>query len=229
MTITAINSKTGARVTSIGVKDPRQEISGWQDLIDPISLAPVHPVRRHFRKGSIVQSFFRVERTAQWPSDVIKDSEYINSAGGIGESLEHLTTKVSVISMAHQIDPDLQQGLGTTELRIPIPGKSKYRIADVAFDLGHTIFVFEVQYSPITTNELTERTDDYFRAGCEVQWIFGPKNQKPEIEQWHESFIGFSAMFVYPSTNKTEPLRSENPYSSNAQEKSFYTHTQKVG
>jgi len=228
MTISAINSKTGERVTSIGVKDPRQEIPDWQYLVDPISLAHVSPVRRHFRKGSVVQSFFRVERAAVWPSDVIRDDEYLNASGGIGESLEHLTSKALILASAHQIDPDLRQELGTTELRIPIPGKSKYRIADVAFDLGYVIFVFEVQYSPITTNELTERTDDYFRAGCEVQWIFGPKNQKPEIEQWHESFIGFSAMFAYPSTNRTEALRGEHSYTSDAKEKSFYTQAQKV-
>jgi len=207
MTICAVNPDTGERFLSSRMSDPRGEIKDWQSLVDPITFSPVLPVTRHFRKAGIVRAHFRVERSAQWPSDVIADSEYINRAGGVGESMEHLVTKEKILSYAPEIDPALIPAIGTTELRIAIPGKGKYRIADVAFDLGYTKFVFEVQYSPITTNELTERTDDYFKAGCEVQWVFGPKNQSTELEQWHESFIGFSPILVYPSESRKETMR----------------------
>jgi competence CoiA-like predicted nuclease len=68
------------------------------------------------------------------------------------------------------------------------------RIADVAqlFPNGW-IVVHEIQLAGITTLSLTERTQDYMTAGCDVIWYLGNNADTPANREWAKRFQGFIA------------------------------------
>jgi hypothetical protein len=205
MTLTAVDPVANQRYYAPAYTNPRDEIPFAERLICPIANVPVICVKQGHRLDGYVSAHFRRPSRSDWPSDVIEDSEYRYN-GGLGESRDHLLTKDFIChgEGGVSISPYWDFRYATTELRIFIPSKNRYRIADVALDnpVGGKLVV-EVQYSPITIHELQERTDDYTDAGWNVQWVFGPKNQSESLYLWHENALQHPAGVVSPS-NKAE-------------------------
>ena len=181
MTFSAIDSETNDRYTSktlLALGDSMGAVQ--QRLVSPITLEPVRPVVQHLRRGRNVRAHFRhIAHNVAWPEDVFFDNEYgqiRNGAESIGtESQAHLNGKLLVATKAHEIFKVLKPERAEYEKRIEIPGTGRYRIIDVAFNMKHDdIVANEIQISPITPDELTQRTNDYRDAGIiEVMWWLG--------------------------------------------------------
>jgi hypothetical protein len=186
VTLTAVRATTQERVCILGLDNPRAQIPDWESLVCPITGAKVTPVVRHRRQGAEVMAHFRLPPGVTWPDDVMPDPEYHPS-----ESAEHVAGKAYIAANAYTIDPSCAPDSALFEERIWIPGEGKYRIADVAFRSGSLTIVHEVQLSPITLDELSDRTRDYFSAGCDVQWHFGPDLRGYQYVRWHRDFVGF--------------------------------------
>ncbi len=99
----------------------------------------------------------------------VKVAHFAHSPGSTcafaeGESWEHLRMKENLIKilrkkyLAENID---------SEVRL-----APNRRADVVLKLSDIPWVFECQVSPITVNDLWQRTIDYLNAKCNIQWIF---------------------------------------------------------
>lgn len=191
MTLTAIRPSTGQRVCIVGMTNPREQIPNWQELVCPITGAEVVPVSRHTRTGSAVMAHFRKKTIAPWPSDVLEDCEYSRA-----ESVEHVVGKMYIAKTAQSFEPQCTPERAVFEERIYIPRKNKYRIADVCFHTGELTIVHEIQLSKISIDELTERTEDYKDAGCDVQWHFGKAFAGREYDDWHRRMLGFDAGYI---------------------------------
>ena len=177
--------------------ESRASLPPHERLECPITGGEVTYVSRHTRMGNEVTAHFRVIGNHEWPSDVIPDNEYQASKSSGGESTDHMAGKLWVIRNASRIADGCQENNAQPEKRIYIKNKGKYRIADVAFVNESTgiIFVHEVQFSPISVDELEERTQDYFDAGVhDVQWYFGPKFKGSKCFDWHRERIGCIAI-----------------------------------
>jgi hypothetical protein len=197
MALTAIDSE-GTRFYGPNYSDPKTEIVCKGQLLHPITLTPVTCVRRGTKStGKQVRAHFRLSDTdCLWPDDVILDDEYMR-AGRLNESIEHLTTKILVMEeWGINISSAWDVNLATTEYRIWMPNHERYRIADVALITVSTSLVVEVQYSPITVQSLRDRSDDYIRAGFDIQWIFGPANHKDVLRDWHEDYLKSPAIYA---------------------------------
>ncbi len=129
---------------------------------------------------------FRRKTEVSWPEDVLPDCEYSKA-----ESLEHVIGKMTVAKHAYNIEPQCVPEKAVFEERIFIPRKNKYRIADVAFHVSGLTIVHEIQLSKISIDELTERTEDYKSAGCDVQWHFGKAFDSPDYDAWHVEMLQF--------------------------------------
>lgn len=195
MTLTALDIETGQRYYGPCFANPKDEIPFSQRLVNPITLEPVMSVRRGHRGHGIVSAHFRCFKRQSWPEDVIEDTEYLYN-GSVGESAEHMLTKEMICSQGQIISPLWEHPFATTELRVWIPFRNRYRIADVAIELPGLKMVVEVQYSKITIHELQERSNDYFEAGYDVHWVFGPSNQSAELLLWHENYIKYPAVLA---------------------------------
>lgn len=195
MTLTAIDPIKKTRFWAPGYVDIRNQLPKDIKLVCPITESPVIPISRGRRKDgvAITAHFRKLSGYGEWPEDVLWDEEYVYN-GRFGESIEHLRTKEMIVSSGNDLFDFWDSKYATTELRVWIPSKHRFRIADVAYDGPDYKMVVEVQYSKITTDELQQRTEDYFEAGWDVQWVFGPKNLGGQCEEWHENFIKYPAI-----------------------------------
>lgn len=201
MTFSAIDKDTNQRYTSKTLLDLGDSMASVQErLISPITLEPVRPVVQHLRRGKTVRAHFRhIAAGVLWPEDVFFDDEYGRIKEDVkyvgSESQAHLNGKLLVATKAHEIFSALKQNRAEYEKRIEIPGTGRYRIIDVAFVMKHgDIVANEIQISPITPDELTERTNDYRQAGIsEVMWWFGEKADTPANRKRHMELTDYSA------------------------------------
>lgn len=92
------------------------------------------------------------------------------------KSLEHLLTQMK-----------LKELLGEENARMELPFPEIQRIADVAW-LPQKI-VFEVQCSPISLDEATQRTEDYKGLGWHVVWILHDKRFNQRRLSAAEAFL----------------------------------------
>ena len=200
MTFSAIDSETQQRYTVkqlSGLGDSKTEII--QRLVSPITLKPVRSVKQYLRQGANIRAHFRhTASDVEWPENIIFDDEYgtiRRSRKYVGtESQAHLNGKLLIAAKGHEIFNALQPDKAVFEHRIEIPGTNKYRIIDVAFVMDNgDIIANEIQISPITPQELTERTNDYREAGIvDVMWWFGPKASTPENKAKHLELTDYS-------------------------------------
>ena len=79
-----------------------------------------------------------------------------------------------------------------------VPVKDVMRVADILldFNMGWRI-AHEVQLSPISVEELTQRTDDYLRAGIDVLWWFGKSAETRTNREWAFDRYGFSLSLAF--------------------------------
>lgn len=216
MTLTAVDPVTGKRYYSADYINPKDQIPFYERLICPITNSPVNCYVEHSRSvkdgKTIVTAHFKRPGNKPWPEDLIEDDEYLKY-GRIGESAEHRETKHLIRSNKGGLlfDALWDESYATTELRIPIPSKNKYRIADVALDSPGRKLVVEVQFSPISIHDLMERTDDYLDAGWDIHWAFGPKNSSQEKIQWHVDYIKYKPVIIQ-TVAESSAERSPTPY-----------------
>ncbi len=101
------------------------------------------------------------------------------------ESPEHIQAKAHIVAEVPRRFPEVQEAECEVEYRIP----EINRVADVAFLYPDgDITIHEAQLSPITIDELMERTNDYRAIGARVVWHLGPKNYKHS--QWCKEELG---------------------------------------
>lgn len=192
MSCTAINSKTG-HVWEIA---PGENLrlthtpDAWADYISPISGMPVTPVAPQIYQqgGSVIsRAHWRVVyppgARAEWPDDVIWDDEIGRVKDGIrkegGESLPHKQGKWYIRDMLLELHKDVPDVTVQLETKLMITRLKQYRVADVClFKAGNPVQVYEVQFSPISPEEIIERSDDYESFGLEAPvWAIGPDLQ----------------------------------------------------
>lgn len=75
----------------------------------------------------------------------------------------------------------IQKQLGTAKMEVPFPSIS--RIADVAWEKEK--IVFEIQCSPMTSEEMRNRVNDYQSVGYQVVWILHDRR----YNQWRLSAL----------------------------------------
>lgn len=201
MTFSAIDPKTKQRYTVKQLHELNGNIKQdvTQRLVSPITLQTVRAVRQYLRQGSNVRAHFRHTATdIEWPENVIFDNEYgiiRRKKQYVGtESQAHLNGKLLIAAKAYEIFTALQPQNAVFEHRIEIPGTDKYRIIDVAFVMDNgDIIANEIQISPITPDDLAERTNDYREAGvADVMWWFGEKAGTPANRERHLELTDYS-------------------------------------
>lgn len=115
------------------------------------------------------------------------DSTEDRSCRQEGKGMEHLQTQLFLREL---IGPSCE-----LEKRFPYIG----RIADVAWPAERLIF--EVQYSPMTPDELLERNQDYRSQDYEVIWIF--HDHRYNRPKWTEVEIAAqSGLFFYTNIDE---------------------------
>ncbi len=79
------------------------------------------------------------------------------------------------------------------------------RIADIVskFPMGWWV-AHEIQLSPITTEKLEERTQDYSRAGVDVIWWLGKKADTQQNRKWLVNQLGFSPYLAFKDGDISE-------------------------
>jgi competence CoiA-like predicted nuclease len=120
------------------------------------------------------------------------------------ESPEHEQGKLRIAQfLQQQIGDDLSKCAIEVEYRLPDCGKNG-RVADVAlvYDNGN-LLICECQLSKITSNELEQRTRDYYAIGADVLWFLGRAANTSENRDWIRSMFGSVGTldFVYTNTN----------------------------
>lgn len=97
------------------------------------------------------------------------------------------------------------------EYPVSIEGREKGRIADVMIlDGGNKpIFAIEIQLSPITPEELEQRTLDYESQEIDVIWYFGDKAATEVNRNWAFKNLGRFDQISFPDIQKEE---SDDPY-----------------
>lgn len=116
------------------------------------------------------------------------------------ESLEHLLGKEF---LAKRLSSELQQTPlikdCSIEIEYPVFSAGKHgRVADVAaiYPSGY-LLIYECQLSPITTNELEQRTHDYKTAGGDTVWFFGLESATSQVTDWAIAHQGFVDVFDF--------------------------------
>jgi competence CoiA-like predicted nuclease len=108
------------------------------------------------------------------------------------ESPEHEQGKLELAKfLRQQIEGDLNQCAKIeVEYRLPECGEHG-RVADVAlvYDNGN-LLICECQLARITTNELEQRTCDYYAIGADVLWFLGGEADTPDNRTWLRSMFG---------------------------------------
>lgn len=100
------------------------------------------------------------------------------------ESMEHLAAKMWLYHAAQAHITKYPGAKPFVEYRMPNAGENG-RIADVAivYPSGF-IHIWEAQISPITTELIEKRTQDYASVGADVCWVFGHKALTSAIRDW---------------------------------------------
>lgn len=120
------------------------------------------------------------------------------------ESPEHLYFKEL---LSRELKTELKEYEKVT-IDLECPVESIKRIIDVAciFPNGWVV-AHEVQLSPITPEELKERTDDYRKAGIDVVWWLGKKADNSKNRSWCKQNFGECYIIDYETL---EQLSTEN-------------------
>lgn len=149
--------------------------------------------RRHFAH--------RIECGADWLPE-----EY---ASGL-ETPEHLSGKEWLrLNFRHLLGDEFIKGTTAEyEIVVHVPAygnlPARKRIADVmiTFPNGRQI-ALECQLASITPDTLTERTNDYQRAGVDVRWVLGKAAANPQNCGWCEDTFGVCYRFDFSYASKS--------------------------
>lgn len=169
MPLVAKNKITGDRIDITQISSPRAT------LPQNILICPFCDGEMFVREGFINVPHFahRVECT----------SIYVQH----GESINHLMAKAGI---AKYLRENFQKDANIkVELEVRVP--EVRRIADVMlFDSNEGRVAYEIQLSPIATEDLAQRTQDYRRAGIDCLWCLGEKALTANNREWCENNLG---------------------------------------
>jgi hypothetical protein len=86
-----------------------------------------------------------------------------------------------------------------TSIEYEVPLREVMHIADivVTFPTGWRV-VHAVQFAPITTAQLQERTNDYALAGIDVVWWLGKQANTPVNRTWSQEIFGHAFVLELP-------------------------------
>lgn len=164
-------------------------------------------IRKHYQKGDMrcphchgeVHLVFAQSKRLFWRHNRISPT----CPTGGRETAMHLITKQALVA---RIARDYRsEGLSfEIEHRFPDIGQNG-RIADVAvFHENGDVTAYEIQISPISVDDLQQRTEDYKNQGIEVVWIFSEKALKvPSVLLW--SVQEFSGVWVVELDMESHP------------------------
>lgn len=93
---------------------------------------------------------------------------------GAGETTTHLKGKDQLFLKYQQANQQVQ-----TEVSLP----QFNRRIDVLVQNKQQQLALEYQCSPISAEQLSQRTHAYYQAGINVRWIFGPRYEQPSRHQ----------------------------------------------
>ena len=174
MPFVALHKDSGTRVCILDIENPRIELR--HDEFACQSCGETLIVTGGFMRGNAhVRPYFRHK--------TLCDGKYDSHP----ESAEHLAVKQYVARHVHFWYGVNSQNIEVNyEYPISMDWRNKGRIADlmVEFKGSGIKDIHEVQLSPITLDDLIQRTEDYLRAGYFVWWYLGEKNDRPELRDY---------------------------------------------
>ena len=176
MPFIAIDKKTSKRIDITKIEKPRATLLP-EDLVCQLC-----GCRMMVKAGQIVRAHFA--HYTQCTSDYKSHPE----------SIEHRETKLLLSVELPRI-----YGKYTTakpEIEVPVPEIK--RVIDVLFVFPNGWRVaHEVQLASITTEKLEERTNDYARAGIDVNWWLGKSADTPANREWCSRTFGHVLRLEY--------------------------------
>jgi competence protein CoiA len=170
MPFVAKHKDTGERCDITQIENPYKLVKG--DYVCPlcevsfyVRMSPLH--RYHFvHKGQLCQSGYRFHE----------------------ESPEHLEAKAF---LAAHLKEEFPEYFGATiEYEVPFPEIMRRADLLVTFPTGWKQ-VHEIQLSPITPQELQERSEDYARIEMDVVWWLGKRANTPVNRAWCIRHFGY--------------------------------------
>ncbi|MBR9871485.1 MAG: hypothetical protein GYB26_10125 [Gammaproteobacteria bacterium] len=192
MPFTAIEKETGKRINILHYDNPRRDLKKG-------SLQCRHCGEDFYIRGSEFSS----PRThfVHFSKEDCEQSQLCHP-----ESPEHLFFKEYLYNHLAKEFQEYTTCTLALEYRIPEAG-AHGRVADVAalFPNGW-IVCHEIQLAAISTEELTQRTEDYRSAGADVIWWFGGNADTETNRQWAHSVIGSSFSLDFDAIPQTYRL-----------------------
>jgi competence CoiA-like predicted nuclease len=119
------------------------------------------------------------------------------------ESPEHEQGKLKIAQFLQQQIKDDPSKCAKVEVEYRLAECGEHgRVADVAlvYDNGN-LLICECQLSTITSNELEQRTRDYYAIGADVLWFLGGDANTPENRTWLRSMFGSVGTLDFVYTN----------------------------
>lgn len=184
-----------------------------KDRICSLDFASGHEIRDKYPLGSLTCPFCGGVVSAVDREDYVlffrhHKSECTATLEHHPESLEHLLGKKF---LAERLSLGLQKTSHSkncsVEIEYPIQGAGENgRIADVALVYSNgNILIQECQLSPITTDELEQRSCDYRLAGVpDVTWFLGPRAANQSTIDWAFAHQGFCQILDFEIVGKRQ-------------------------
>jgi competence protein CoiA len=167
----ALRKGTGQRIDLTQIEHPKSKISNGDCLCQlceaPLMLKGGIHVRDHF---------------AHYPSSPCTSAYRYHE-----ETAAHHAAKLFLLQRLRDEFPEYKTA--SIECEVPIP--EIQRIADILVTFPTDWRqAHEIQLSPITTQELEERTNDYARAGIDVVWWLGKSADTETNRAWCVEIFG---------------------------------------
>lgn len=175
-TLTAIDTRTNEQIVICDDFERAREAHRADALACPLCGLPVVTVREYFRDGDWVAS--HVRHKSQEPcTTTYRHHE---------QTPEHFAAKYHIGKTAAE-----EFGYEVAECKYEVYFKEVNRQADVCITLvdGSRV-IHEAQLSPISVDELEERTNDYQRLGYGIHWHFGKHADTELNKRWAFQRLG---------------------------------------
>ena len=164
-----------------------------------VNILTVENPRSRFKKGEIVcqlchEPMFVAEGLIRKPYFSHYTEQCSSDYHSKPESPEHRFFKEYLAKMLFQHISDYSETKPLLEYPVP----EIRRIIDVAFEFKNGwLLAHEVQLSSITVEEISERTNDYRKAGIDVHWWLGGAGNSEAVNEWCRREYGGSFILDY--------------------------------
>ena len=183
----ARNRETGQRIDITQYSDPKLELS------NAVCVCPFCDSQLIIRDGPVRTAHF-AHRSIECDSSLIRHPE----------SIEHHEGKRFVANYLQEQFADLLEEIN---IQFEVHIKEANRIADVLiqFPMGWRV-AHEIQLSPISRNQLQERTEDYARSGIDTIWWLGRKADNADNRAWCIEKFGCTYTINFTASNQNETI-----------------------